>query len=59
MHSHDKVQPGMTIEQAVNLRKANPGGGPHSMTGPIFVNGAKPGDVLEIRILGIERKPGR
>ena len=31
MHSHDKVQPGMTIEQAVDLRKANPGGGPHSM----------------------------
>ncbi len=24
MHSHDKVQPGMTIEQAVDLRKANP-----------------------------------
>ena len=56
MHSHDKVQPGMTIEQAVDLRKANPGGGPHSMTGPIFVNGAEPGDVLEIRILRIEPK---
>ena len=26
MHAHDKVQPGMTIEQAVELRKANPGG---------------------------------
>jgi acetamidase/formamidase len=57
MHSHDKVQPGLTIEQAVELRKANPGGGPHSMTGPIFVNGAEPGDVLEIRILRIEPKP--
>jgi acetamidase/formamidase len=57
MHSHDKVQPGMTIEQAVELRKANPGGGPHSMTGPIYVNGAEPGDVLEIRILRIEPKP--
>ena len=57
MHSHDKVQPGLTIEQAVELRKANPGGGPHSMTGPIYVNGAEPGDVLEIRILRIEPKP--
>jgi acetamidase/formamidase len=57
MHSHDKVQPGMTMEQVVDLRKANPGGGPHSMTGPIYVNGAEPGDVLEIRILRIEPKP--
>ena len=57
MHSHDKVQPGVTMEQLVELRKANPGGGPHSMTGPIFVNGAEPGDVLEIRILRIEPKP--
>ena len=56
MHSHDKVQPGMTMEQIVELRKANPGGGPHSMTGPIYVNGAEPGDVLEIRILKIEPK---
>ena len=57
MHSHDKVQPGITMEQVVELRKANPGGGPHSVTGPIFVNGAEPGDVLEIRILRIEPKP--
>ena len=57
MHAHDKLQPGMTMEQVVELRKANPGGGPHSMTGPIFVNGAEPGDVLEIRILRIEPKP--
>jgi acetamidase/formamidase len=56
MHAHDKVQPGMTIEQAVELRKMNPGGGPHSMTGPIYVNGAEPGDVLEVRILRIEPK---
>ena len=27
------------------------------MTGPIYVNGAEPGDVLEIRILRIEPKP--
>lgn len=57
MHALDKVQPGTTIEQIVELRKANPGGGPHSVTGPIYVNGAEPGDVLEIRILRIVPKP--
>ena len=57
MHSHDKVRPGATMDDIVALRKANPGGGPHSMTGPIFVNGAEPGDVLEVRILRIEPKP--
>lgn len=57
MHAHDKVRPGMTMDEVVALRKANPGGGPHSMTGPIFVNGAEPGDVLEVRILRIEPKP--
>ena len=56
MHSHDKVQPGTTMEQIVELRKANPGGGPHSMTGPIYINDAEPGDVLEVRILRIEPK---
>jgi acetamidase/formamidase len=30
------------------------GPGPHVLTGPIFVNGAQPGDVLEVRILGID-----
>jgi acetamidase/formamidase len=57
MHSHDQIRPGVDMNKIVELRKANPGGGPHSMTGPIFVNGAEPGDVLEIRILRIEPKP--
>src|SRR6266481_5104705 len=56
MHSHDKVKPGITMDEIVALRKANPGGGPHSMTGPIYVNGAEPGDVMEIRILKIVPK---
>jgi hypothetical protein len=38
MHSHNKIQPGTTMEEIVALRKANPGGGPHSVTGPIYVN---------------------
>ena len=57
MHSHNKIQPGTTMDEIVGLRKANPGGGPHSVTGPIYVNGAEPGDVMEIRILRIVTKP--
>ena len=57
MHSHDQVKPGVTMEKLIELRKANPGGGPHSMTGPIYVNGAEPGDVMEIRIHKIVPKP--
>ena len=30
------------------------GPGPHIMVGPVYVNGAEPGDVLEVRILDIE-----
>jgi acetamidase/formamidase len=30
------------------------GPGPHVLTGPIHVNGAQPGDVLEVRILAID-----
>src|SRR5207249_11293386 len=56
MHAHNKIQPGTTMEEIVALRKANPGGGPHSLTGPIAVNGAEPGDVMEIRILKIVPK---
>ena len=50
MHSFNKIQPGTTIEEIVALRLANPGGGPHTVTGPIYVNGAEPGDVMEVRI---------
>ena len=32
------------------------GPGPHILTGPIFVTGAMPGDVLEVRILATEVK---
>lgn len=56
MHSHDKVRDGVTMQELIALRKANPGGGPHSLTGPIYVNGAEPGDVLEIRIKKIVPK---
>src|SRR5258705_634450 len=56
MHAHNKIQPGTTMDEIIALRKANSGGGPHSLTGPIYVNGAEPGDVMEIRILKITPK---
>ncbi len=55
-HAMDEIKPDATIDEIVKLRLANPGGGPHSITGPIFVNGAEPGDVMEIRILKIVMK---
>jgi hypothetical protein len=55
-HSMDEIKPGVSVEEIVNLRLANPGGGPHSVTGPIYVNGAEPGDTLEIRIKKIVMK---
>jgi acetamidase/formamidase len=56
MHAKDQIQKGTSMEQIVALRKSNPGGGPHSLTGPVYVEGAEPGDVLEIRILDIVPK---
>ena len=56
MHSLDQIQPGTPMEEIVRLRLANPGGGPHTVTGPIYVNGAEPGDTMEIRIKKIVPK---
>ncbi len=55
-HALDQIKPGATLEDVVRLRLANDGGGPHSITGPIYVNGAEPGDTLELRILKIVPK---
>lgn len=63
-HALDQIKPSPTdhtlqgpgMDELVKLRKANDGGGPHSLTGPIFINGAEPGDTLEIRILKIVPK---
>ena len=45
-HSHGRLWPGSTIEELKKLRTDWPGRGPMSLTGPIFVNGAEPGDTL-------------
>jgi len=50
MHSHNQVVPGTTIDQIKKLRTDYPGRGPHTMTGPIYVEGAEPGDVLKVTI---------
>ena len=50
MHSHNQVVPGRTIEEIKKLRTDFPGRGPHTVTGPIYVTGAEPGDVLKIKI---------
>jgi acetamidase/formamidase len=55
-HAMDEIKPGASMEEIVKLRLANPGGGPHSVTGPIYVNGAEPGDTMEIRIVKIVMK---
>ena len=48
-HFLNEMQPGVSIDTLARLRVSNPGRGPHSIIGPIAVNKAEPGDVLEIR----------
>jgi acetamidase/formamidase len=48
-HFLNEMQPGVTVDTLAKLRVSNPGKGPHSIIGPIAVNKAEPGDVLEIR----------
>jgi len=55
-HSLGQIKPGTDMEEIVKLRKENDGGGPHSITGPIYVEEAEPGDTLEVRILKIVPK---
>ena len=52
-HSLGQIKPGVEMAAIVKLRKENPGGGPHSITGPIYVAEAEPGDTMEIQFLKI------
>lgn len=48
-----KIQPSLkTIVAEVTGDRKGPGG--HILTGPVYVEGAEPGDVLEVRILSIQ-----
>jgi len=53
-HFLNEMQPGVPVERLAKLRMDNPGKGPHSIIGPVAVNNAEPGDVLEIRYLRIQ-----
>ena len=45
-----QVRPGLTAEEYLRIDRMRI----HSLTGPVFVNGAEPGDVLEIDVLSIQ-----
>ena len=45
-----QVAPGINEGQIEKINGAVPNRGPHTVTGPIYVNGAEPGDVLAIHI---------
>jgi acetamidase/formamidase len=48
-HFLNELEPGVSISRLAELRTGNPGRGPHSIIGPIAVQDAEPGDVVEIR----------
>jgi acetamidase/formamidase len=49
----DRIQPSLkAIVAEVTGDRRGPGG--HILTGPVYVEGAEPGDVLEVRILSID-----
>jgi acetamidase/formamidase len=50
--SGGQVRPGMTAEEFLGIDR----GRIHALTGPIFVQGAEPGDALEIEILEVTHK---
>jgi acetamidase/formamidase len=49
MHAHNQVVPGRTIEEITKLRMDYKRTF-HTLTGPVYVNGAGPGDVLKVTI---------
>jgi len=56
-HSHGQLYPGKTIEELKKLRTDWPGRGPMTLTGPVYVEGAEPGDVLKLTINKIVSRP--
>jgi acetamidase/formamidase len=46
--SDNQVVPGTTLAQIIQMKDAVANRGPHTVTGPIYVEGAEPGDVLRI-----------
>jgi acetamidase/formamidase len=56
---NDKLKPGATMEDVVKWRAAlgleKKSG--HTLTGPIYINGAEPGDVLQVDIVKLTPRP--
>jgi len=50
MASMNRILPGVDIDTITKLRVDHPGRGPHTTTGPVYVEGAMPGDTLKIRL---------
>jgi len=51
------VAPGEVLKDASEIYRAvrrEDGAGPHILTGPVHVEGAQPGDMLEVRVLDVE-----
>jgi len=55
--SHNQIVPGVTMDQLVKMRNDFPGRGPHTVTGPIYVEDAEPGDILRVSINRIVPRP--
>jgi acetamidase/formamidase len=50
MAAANQILPGVSIEEITQLRLAFPGRGPHTITGPIYIEDAAPGDTLKVHI---------
>jgi acetamidase/formamidase len=51
MHFHDRLVPGgPALDELLKVRQEFPGRGAHTLSGPIYVEGAEPGDVLKVKI---------
>ncbi len=48
-HFLGRLQKGTPIEEIAQMRRDNPGKGPHTIIGPVGVRDAAPGDMLECR----------
>ena len=47
-HFLNQVQPGVPIDKLADMRRSNPGKGPHSIIGPVGVRDADPGDMVAV-----------
>lgn len=53
----NQVLPGVSAAKIIEMNNAVPNRGPHTLTGPIYIKGAEPGDVLKIHINSITPMP--